>query len=517
MLDFIPRPEMFFGLVAPIGVNLEQTAVELAKTLRDRGYKTVHILKVTDLFDSVPDINVKLKRFPLNKRYETYISFGNAVRKKVDSASVLAALTVAWISGRRLRERDGKPKDAQGEAYIIHQFKRREEIDLLRSVYGRLFYQISVYSSRRRRAEQMAHRFAEDAGSSDFTKFLSEAEKLIQLDEAETGSKYGQRLREVFHQADFILNRDDELDERKQLNRFISLVFGRNDVSPTRVEYGMYMAKAAASRSLDLSRQVGAAIFTKSGEIITLGCNEVPKGGGGTYWTEDRYDDRDYRRGEDPNDRIKKNNAVELLERLNAKYLKLNKAELEKIVKSDLVAQSKVMDALEFGRIIHAEMSAITDAARLGRSTKEAILFCTTFPCHICAKHIVSSGISCVYFLEPYPKSFAYELHSDSLKVEGAFTAEHESYPKTEFLHFSGVAPRRYRDLFERVKRKKDGKFSEWIETPERPMFTMKLAIWCDLESSVVQKLSELGFGPTIRKLRRKKFSVPAELQQAKV
>jgi deoxycytidylate deaminase len=43
------------------------------------------------------------------------------------------------------------------------------------------------------------------------------------------------------------------------------------------------------------------------------------------------------------------------------------------------------MDILEFGRVIHAEMSAISDAARLGRATKDATLFCTTFPCHICA------------------------------------------------------------------------------------------------------------------------------------
>jgi deoxycytidylate deaminase len=57
------------------------------------------------------------------------------------------------------------------------------------------------------------------------------------------------------------------------------------------------------------------------------------------------------------------------------------------------------MDALEYGRIIHAEMSAICDAARLGRSIKNAVLFTTTFPCHMCAKHIVAAGITKVVFL----------------------------------------------------------------------------------------------------------------------
>jgi hypothetical protein len=52
MLDSIKRPELFFGLVAPIGVNLESTATELAKSLRRHDYK-VHILKVTDIFRAI--------------------------------------------------------------------------------------------------------------------------------------------------------------------------------------------------------------------------------------------------------------------------------------------------------------------------------------------------------------------------------------------------------------------------------------------------------------------------------
>ena len=82
------------------------------------------------------------------------------------------------------------------------------------------------------------------------------------------------------------------------------------------------------------------------------------------------------------------------------------------------------MDALEYGRTIHAEMSAISDAARLGRALKGTILFCTTFPCHMCAKHIVAAGISEVIYLEPYPKSLAGELHGDSVEIEGQSRGE---------------------------------------------------------------------------------------------
>ncbi len=506
MLVSIKRPELFFGLVAPIGVNLETTAIELSESLRRHGY-TVHILKVTDVFKAVPNLGIKLQSKPLLRRYQSYIRFGNALRKKYDNDAILAALVIAWISKHRKRNRDRSAVAEEKVAYVVHQFKRKEEIDLLRSVYGRLFFQISVYSSSRRRAEYLAHRFADDAGRTDFTALLSESEKLIRLDESEITVKHGQRVREVFHLADFIINRDADTDERKQVDRFVDLIFGKNDISPTRIEYGMYMAKAASLRSLDLSRQVGAATFTQNGEIISMGCNEVPKGGGGTYWTEDQFDDRDYKRGEDPNDRIKLNNVTDFLERLDKKFLK-QPSSIEKIVATAAVRESKIMDSLEFGRIIHAEMSAISDAARLGRSTEKANLFCTTFPCHICAKHIIAAGIANVYFLEPYPKSHAFDLHSDSLRVEGDFTAEHERYPKTDFIHFSGVAPRRYRDFFERSKRKKNGKFREWSAMPPRPIFDLKLPIWCTLEDFVSNKISRV-LKRTVSRLKTMPFSTP--------
>ena len=84
------------------------------------------------------------------------------------------------------------------------------------------------------------------------------------------------------------------------LRLFIHLLFGNNEITQTHDEYGMYMAKSASLRSSDLSRQIGAAIFSESGEIATLRCNEVPKAGGGTYWFGDERDYRDFVQGHDP-------------------------------------------------------------------------------------------------------------------------------------------------------------------------------------------------------------------------
>jgi cytidine deaminase len=263
---------------------------------------------------------------------------------------------------------------------------------------------------------------------------------------------------------------------RKQVRRFIQLLFGSNRITPTHDEYGMYLAKSASLRTADLSRQVGAAIFSPSGEVLTLGSNEVPRFGGGTYWAGDPGDARDHVIGYDPNDRRQVEILVDLLERLE--FGKHFSAELTSVRGSfgfidmllkdrseESIANSMIMDLLEFGRIIHAEMSALTDAARNGISVKRGTLYCTTFPCHICAKHIVASGIDKVIYLEPYQKSYASDLHPDSIVVDS------ESEGRVSFKTFIGISPFRYRDLFERRRKRKskDGTFEEWQEGHPRP------------------------------------------------
>ena len=68
-------------------------------------------------------------------------------------------------------------------------------------------------------------------------------------------------------------------------------------------------------------------------------------------------------------------------------------------------------------------MDALLSAGRDGVSTVGARLFVTTFPCHYCARHIVSAGVYEVQYIEPYPKSRALNLHDDSIMTDkGAWT-----------------------------------------------------------------------------------------------
>jgi hypothetical protein len=90
-------------------------------------------------------------------------------------------------------------------------------------------------------------------------------------------------------------------------------------------------------------------------------------------------------------------------------------------------------------------MDAILTCARLGISVRGKFLYVTTFPCHNCTRHIVASGIARVYYVEPYPKSKARELHSDAICFD---EAEAKDSGRIPFLPFVGIGPRRYLDFF---------------------------------------------------------------------
>ena len=210
----------------------------------------------------------------------------------------LAGTVISRIVKRRARETKEACDRYTNTVFLIHQFKREEEIDLLRSVYDRLFFQVSIYSRRGARVDHLSRMFAKSHHMAGAKNFRGDAESICQRDEDEIDNLHGQRLARIFHDADFIISLDSlRPSVKEQVTRFCNLVFSSNAISPTKMEYGLFLAKAAALRSLDLSRQVGAAIFSCDGEIIALGSNEVPKAGGGTYWCDDTCEDRDYRRG----------------------------------------------------------------------------------------------------------------------------------------------------------------------------------------------------------------------------
>jgi cytidine deaminase len=224
-------------------------------------------------------------------------------------------------------------------------------------------------------------------------------------------------------------------------------------------------------RSAALGRSVGAAILSPAGDVIAVGSNEVPCFGGGQYWPGDQPDGRTFVAGHDSSDRIRRDLFADLIRRLyldrvwakgssNAADRRavdrvLDGQDLESIVNkaltSDTIGKARLLDVIEYGREVHAEMAAITDAAKRGVSIKGCVLYCTTFPCHECARLIVSAGIKRVVYIEPYPKSRVSELYEDSIGLADRRT---ELGNRVRFEPFVGISPRRYFDLFSSVPRK---------------------------------------------------------------
>jgi deoxycytidylate deaminase len=413
------------------------------------------------------------------------IKYANALCEELQDASALARVALRAVAIRRAMLPGGKLQvPVPSTAYIVRQLKRPDEISLLRKVYGKNFMLISAYGSPEQRLKLLEDRLRRSLPpSTPANEVSSKAIEVISLDADETGNDYGQHLRETFHQGDVFIDGLSKGDMDRQLTRFIQAFFGRTDIAPTKQEYGMYAAKSASLRSSDLSRQVGAAVFTDDGELITQGCNEVPKAMGGTYWDSETPDFRDVRLGHDPNDILKKDILRDLFDRLaranllsdSAKALgslddmvnKLTHKRTPKTTETDgALANAQLMDVTEYGRVVHAEMCALCDAARLGRSVKGATLYCTTFPCHNCTKHILAAGIKRVVYIEPYPKSKAKELHQNEIEIEK------ETPGRVSFMPFIGISPHRYRDIFQKaIKRKRaDGSAKRWLLDSERPM-----------------------------------------------
>lgn len=510
-LPALSFPELIIGVAGPIGTDMESLCIEITGALKAVRYEA-HPIQVTEFMTAYPAPGVSSNGSDYFSQMMYKMEYGNSLCSINDDPAYLMRIAMQQIGFQRekiiarkfpLKGSEDRPRIAPSIAYIIRQLKRPEEVNLLRKVYGKQFILISAYGSEEHRRARLTDKIRDSLEISTRSEDIAfKTEKALARDQDEGSDENGQHLRATYHLADVFVDGINKDQMRAGLDRFFEAFFGKNDIGPSKVEYGMYAAKAASLRSTDLSRQVGSAIFNADGDLISQGCNEVPRAFGGTYWADDEPDYRDVKLGYDPNDHLKKGVIRDLMERLSKagflsdEHKKFD--DFEKLVdfligrdksKQDehnfaCLKNSQVNDLTEYGRVVHAEMVAICDAARLGKKIKNSILFVTTFPCHNCTKHIIASGIRSVTFMEPYPKSRAKQLHKNEIEVEKT------SETKVSFLPFLGISPYRYRDIFEKSSRKSDGKANDWYDSQgPRPMLSISVPAYLTIEPLEVTKL----------------------------
>jgi cytidine deaminase len=466
LLHGINTSEIIIGLVSAVGTESKLVTEPLKDRLKGFGYTTEEI-RVSQI---LPPYEADGSEYD---RIRHYMQAGDVLREKSGNNAILAAGAAKLISEKRSSKGASVKK-----AYIVNSLKHPDEVTFLRKVYGDGFYLFGIHADVKRRH----HFLTEDKGCTP-----TDADLLIKIDEDES-IDHGQKTRDTFHLSDFFLNLGRNNDQVKNtIQRFLELIFSHPYQNPTFDEFSMFMAFNSSVRSSDLSRQVGSVI-AKDRQIIATGANDVPRSGGGLYWAEvdpdtgkvkDQHDGKDYTREEDSNKRTQ----IEIIEEIAASALEEGLVQNDKTDKlKEVLRNSKISDLTEFGRVVHAEMEALLSCGRAGIPTAGAILYCTTFPCHNCAKHIIAGGIKRVVYVEPYPKSRALDFHSESIHLKTQ--PEEKVDPNlVTFEPFIGVGPRRFLDLFSmnlgsgsKLKRKsKQGNTLEWskenavIRTPLLP------------------------------------------------
>ncbi|EDY83846.1 Cytidine and deoxycytidylate deaminase zinc-binding region domain protein [Verrucomicrobiia bacterium DG1235] len=445
--------ELVVAFCCPIGTPIQDVVNSYAGEIESRNYK-VHKIKISRLIQEIS--HEILDSDDIIKRKNNYIKAGDNIRKKHKQSNYLAVSAIADILAYK-KENKRVQNESDRICYLIDSLKHPDEINILKKVYGDSFFLIGVFSDRKTRIAKLT------GGN---TSLNIKAEDLIEADSKghkESEPEYTQKLGKVFHQSDYFINTNGtDIDHvQTKIKRFNDIVFGTKLITPDIHEKSMYAAWSSASNSACMSRQVGASVVSKSGNIIGLGWNDVPKAGGGVYNDENTHnnknsppttwDNRCYNWQEKQclNDVTKNKIISKLADTIRTHFsdkLELHDSpQIEKLLKD-----SEIGDITEYSRAIHAEMHAIFNAFKDHSSEiTGGSIYVTTFPCHNCARHIVLSGIMNIHFIEPYPKSRATILHRDTLTLDNSDQNQVRLFP------FEGLAPSRYLDLLSYASQKR--------------------------------------------------------------
>ncbi|HKP47026.1 MAG TPA: hypothetical protein VJT50_10525, partial [Pyrinomonadaceae bacterium] len=281
-LDLTRTSELVLGLCGPIGSDIHPVAKALRDLLRrDFGYEYCEIIRLSEIIrEQSSTASIPAKEY---EKLKTLIQLGDDLREKHGNG-ILAEIAVGKIAyARRQAERNtSKPlHQARRVCHIIDSIKNQEELEILRAVYGDMFYFVGVFSSLEGRVKNLEKR----------PMAPSEIWELIDRDSGEEVD-YGQTVRDTFPQADFFLRTefDNDAEIETRVERFLHLILNSRVLTPSFAEQAMYAAASAAGNSACLSRQVGAALTDALGEIISIGWNDVPKFGGGLYGADPTND-----------------------------------------------------------------------------------------------------------------------------------------------------------------------------------------------------------------------------------
>lgn len=449
-MDFKPFlervPVLVFGLSGQIGSGISFVRDKLAQSVSTYGYEPVPIVvssvilnKLFDTLDLVAEgeSDKSVLSEPI-RRVRRLQCRGNILREQFGNEAIaslaLSHVIYPWF------EKNGWQKRV---AFMVDSLKHPDEIHFLREVFGKAFYAIGVVTSDSVRMDRLISQ--KDYSEKDF--------HTISKIDADENEMFGQKAVKTITESDYFIANDfsTKASLTTEIQRLLRLAFSISVETPRQDEYGMNLAARSALRSGCLSRRVGSAIVSAKGDVLATGRNDVPQFGGGLYTSESKHDQRCWTKAARCYNSLHKKRLIDELLKIFQDCIQFD-SNVEDEIRSKLVA-SGIRDLIEFSRAVHAEMDAIISVARQGHSgLVGSTLYCSTYPCHSCARHIIDAGIVRVVYLEPYEKSLARTLHSDAIcdPLRG------KEANKIPFELYGGAAPRRYDQFFGYPKDRKD-------------------------------------------------------------
>lgn len=406
---------------------------EIEKALLPFGYESTHI-RLIDLV-----VNGKATGTDPAGILASQMEAGSECRRRAGRGDALALLVARQI--RKLRE--DSPEDGSGRAFILSSLKNPEELATLRAIYGPRLVVIGAHCPRRLRVGNLIRQFTDSGRSEEEAREL--AEDFVTRD-ADEGEPLGQNVSRTFHLADCFVEVGQHIERpelQDRVERIVSVLFGDPFRTPTREERGMFIAAGAAAQSGELTRQVGATVMRDDGSIISVGCNEVPRFGGGVYWEGDREDHREMHRSQDAASGARARLARAVAAHLEASSSPDPEADAGALLRK---IEDELGGVTEFGRASHAEMTALFSAAANEASVVGATVLTTTFPCHTCTRYMLTAGIRRVIYVSPYERSQAADLYPEAIDIDPGTRGGDPSRMVVE--PFLGVAPRRYLEWF---------------------------------------------------------------------
>ncbi|GJD42353.1 tRNA-specific adenosine deaminase [Methylobacterium cerastii] len=478
--------ELFIAVVGPVGAGAGRAAKIIKQFLEEAGASRheVHVVKASSAIKAWGRAEGRaIAGDGARKTLEGIVDMqdhGDAMRLATRDNAAVARAVVGEIravrakaSGQPEGELDGRPR-----AYIIDSLRHPAEAHLLRRLYQDAFTLVGVVCDPEKRSRRLrTELYSLDDRQTQATKAAISA---FMDRDADAPEKHGQHVVDTFHEADFFVDNSKDAEDdpnntamNEPLRRLVRLLTLSEVIRPNVAETAMHQAHSAQLKSACLSRQVGAALVDAQGNVVATGTNEVPKAGGGVYG--EAFEPGDDERCAFRPDRYCSSNREQnaIIDALLVAYPMLLAGRERSVVVAEL-RRTRLGGLIEFSRAVHAEMDAILSAARTGVSPRGTRLFVSAFPCHYCARHIVSAGIDEVQYIEPYPKSRALDLHCDAITTvsedwEPPSRFRHESpreraapreaakpRPKVLFRPFVGVAPRMYARVFLKDRDYKD-------------------------------------------------------------